>query len=99
MERTYDKNELIQGKCSCCSEYSDEIVAGAGKCVDCIFEIEAFEASLQDRHKDGIDEGACDDDDNDDFEPCDNCDLPDACADYGCAIKQGVRDIIFFDDL
>ena len=39
-------------------------------------------------------------DDNDDnetsyhdgeFQPCDNCDLPDACADWGCAIKQGIR--------
>lgn len=32
----------------------------------------------------------CDDDENY-FEPCDNCDLPDACADFGCAIKTGVR--------
>jgi hypothetical protein len=31
------------------------------------------------------------DDDEDDFEPCSNCDLPDACADFGCAIKNGVR--------
>ena len=22
---------------------------------------------------------------------CDNCDLPDACEDFGCAIKQGVK--------
>ena len=37
---------------------------------------------------------ACDDDyddSEDDFEPCANCDLPDACADFGCAIKQGIR--------
>ncbi len=26
-----------------------------------------------------------------DFQCCDNCDLPDACADFGCAIKTGVR--------
>lgn len=26
-----------------------------------------------------------------DFQPCDNCDLPDACEDFGCAIKQGIR--------
>ena len=25
------------------------------------------------------------------FEWCDRCDMPDACADYGCAIKLGVR--------
>lgn len=31
------------------------------------------------------------DDDEDDFEPCANCDLPDACADFGCAIKNGIR--------
>lgn len=26
----------------------------------------------------------------DDFECCDECTQPDACADYGCAIKQGL---------
>jgi hypothetical protein len=31
------------------------------------------------------------DDDDDSFEPCSNCDLPDACEDFGCAIKNGVR--------
>lgn len=30
-------------------------------------------------------------DEDDNFEPCDRCDLPDACADFGCAIKSGVR--------
>jgi protein gp37 len=30
-------------------------------------------------------------DDEIDFQPCDNCDLPDACEDFGCAIKNGVR--------
>lgn len=29
--------------------------------------------------------------DDADFQPCDECDLPDACADFGCAIKSGVR--------
>ncbi len=29
-------------------------------------------------------------DDEDGFQCCDNCDLPDACADFGCAIKTGV---------
>jgi len=28
----------------------------------------------------------------DEFRPCDECDLPDACADFGCAIKQGIRE-------
>lgn len=31
------------------------------------------------------------DDEETDFESCDNCDLPDACADFGCAIKQGLK--------
>jgi hypothetical protein len=26
-----------------------------------------------------------------DFEPCSGCDMPDACEDFGCAIKSGVR--------
>lgn len=26
------------------------------------------------------------------FDCCANCDLPDACSDFGCAIKQGLRD-------
>lgn len=26
------------------------------------------------------------------FWPCDNCDLPDACEDFGCAIKKGLRE-------
>ena len=33
-----------------------------------------------------------DDDEDDNWQPCDNCDLPDACADFGCAIKSGVRE-------
>lgn len=33
-----------------------------------------------------------DSDDESSFEPCDNCDLPDACSDYEqCAIKSGLR--------
>ena len=26
------------------------------------------------------------------FECCQECDLPDACADFGCAIKSGVKE-------
>lgn len=36
---------------------------------------------------------ACDDTempDEEDFQSCNNCDLPDACADFGCAIKAGL---------
>lgn len=28
----------------------------------------------------------------DDFDHCADCDLPDACSDFGCAIKTGVRE-------
>ena len=28
--------------------------------------------------------------DDDDFQCCGDCDLPDACSDFGCAIKQGI---------
>jgi hypothetical protein len=30
-------------------------------------------------------------DDADSWSPCDDCDLPDACNDFGCAIKAGLR--------
>lgn len=29
--------------------------------------------------------------DEDSFEECDKCDRPDACADFGCAIRQGIK--------
>lgn len=35
-------------------------------------------------------ENEYDEDEPDDFEPCENCDLPDACGDFGCAILQGL---------
>jgi len=28
----------------------------------------------------------------DNWQPCDECDLPDACADFGCAIQKGLRE-------
>ena len=30
-------------------------------------------------------------DEDEDFQSCSNCDLPDACADFGCAIKAGLK--------
>lgn len=30
-------------------------------------------------------------DDEIEFEPCDECDLPDACCDFGCAIQQYIK--------
>ena len=34
---------------------------------------------------------ASDYDDGEDFECCDNCDLPDACYDFGCAVEQNLK--------
>lgn len=36
------------------------------------------------------------DEEDDEFQCCENCDLPDACADFGCAIKSGVRKDTWF---
>lgn len=30
-------------------------------------------------------------DDEDNFNHCCDCDLPDACSDFGCAIEQGIK--------
>jgi hypothetical protein len=29
--------------------------------------------------------------DEDNFQCCANCDLPDACFDFGCAVEQGLK--------
>lgn len=34
------------------------------------------------------------DDDEDDFERCSDCDGHDACADFGCAIKAGLGHLL-----
>jgi len=39
---------------------------------------------------------SCYEDENEDFEDefecCGECDQPDACADFGCSIKQGLKE-------
>lgn len=35
-----------------------------------------------------------DDDEDDDFDPCSECDGHDACADFGCAIKAGLGHLL-----
>ena len=35
-----------------------------------------------------------DDEDENTFVACDECDLPDACADFGCAIKSGIKTVL-----
>lgn len=32
-----------------------------------------------------------DSEEEDNFQPCDYCDIPDACSDFGCAIKAGIK--------
>lgn len=34
------------------------------------------------------------DDEEDDFEPCSDCDGHDACRDFGCAIKSGLGHLL-----
>lgn len=34
--KTYGPNDLKSGKCTSCSEESNEILANDGKCLDCI---------------------------------------------------------------
>ena len=84
--------------CNCKSFY--ESITKAKPCDICGDEVLVLERI--DKPLDGVLCGKChssmiDDDyedDEDDFQCCDNCDLPDACADFGCAIKSGVRKYI-----
>lgn len=39
----------------------------------------------------GIETQQEDDEIENDFQCCDDCDIPDACADFGCAIEQGLH--------
>lgn len=36
----------------------------------------------------------CDNEDEDDFKPCDKCDGHDACRDFGCAIEAGLGHMV-----
>lgn len=61
-----------------------------GYCSDCRDEIKSDFGEFDEDEYEPNDDYYYDDEE-DGFEPCDNCDLPDACADFGCAIKKGVR--------
>ena len=41
----------------------------------------------------GLTESEFHDEDESEFQSCDNCDLPNACADLGCAVKQGIKQV------
>jgi len=64
-------------------------------CPNCSIGISNTEAELHFcrncKHSWEWDDDECVDDD--DFQCCDKCDRPDACADWGCAIESGIRKI------
>lgn len=71
--------------------YSVEIIADLGPTND-------HPPVIQDHDIDEAMEGAPFDEneelfrEEEDFYPCDNCDLPDTCEDFGCAIRSGVKE-------
>lgn len=44
-ETTYSEFDLTTGICTCCSEKSDEILIGDGRCIDCIEEEKFIEVT------------------------------------------------------
>ncbi len=46
-ETTYSEMDLETGVCSCCSEKSDEILIGDGRCIDCIEENKFYEQTMK----------------------------------------------------
>lgn len=49
------------------------------------------EKESADENPNSWDKSDDDDTDDDNWQPCNECDLPDACEDFGCAIKQGIK--------
>lgn len=46
-ETTYLPSDLESGTCTSCSEQSDEILIGDGRCIDCIEEQKFFEETMK----------------------------------------------------
>lgn len=44
---TYSELELETGKCTCCSEQSNEILIGDGRCIDCIESEKFYEETMK----------------------------------------------------
>lgn len=86
IELPYTLKGLRFGKCTCCKKASDEILETDGRCLSCI-DIQNFEVLCT---KKSIN-NSTDDEQEITFEQCDECDQPDACEDFGCAIKQGLK--------
>jgi hypothetical protein len=53
---TFHSNDLRSGSCKSCGEYSDEIVKGDGRCVDCVFDQQFFDSTMKDEEDDDFDE-------------------------------------------
>lgn len=76
------------GECYCSGDIDDVIVSKTpARCEGC-----GCEEMLNEDDDELDDDDYPWPDDEDGFEPCANCDLPDACSDFGeCAIKAGIR--------
>lgn len=46
-ETNYSKNELENGKCTCCDEQSNEILIGDGRCIDCVEDEKFFDETMK----------------------------------------------------
>lgn len=46
-ETNYDFSDLEEGKCTCCSEISTEILIGDGRCIDCIEDEKFFNETMK----------------------------------------------------
>lgn len=46
-ETTYSERDLETGKCTSCSEQSNEILIGDGRCVDCIEDEKFYEETMK----------------------------------------------------
>jgi len=45
--REYTSHDFEEGKCTCCGDFSEQIVIGKGMCVDCVEEIRFFEETTR----------------------------------------------------
>lgn len=48
----YDKKDLTNGICTCCKEYSKEIIKQDGRCTDCFEEERFFDMTMNVDRKD-----------------------------------------------
>lgn len=51
IETAYSPGELEEAACTCCGEYTDEVVIEDGRCVGCIEEEKFIEWTMQEMDK------------------------------------------------